>query len=81
MVALTLASAAAVVKVGADHVLGVQVVAAAAGAGMTVGGAAVVANGWPRRHASEWRTLTVSGGFFCACLGVSVMLLGVGLFH
>jgi hypothetical protein len=81
VLALTLASTAAVVKVGADHVLPVQVVAAAVGAAMTVGGAAVVAHGWPRRSASEWRSLTVSAGFFGACLGVSVMLLGVGLFH
>lgn len=79
--ALGIGSAAAVAKVGADHVLPLQVVAAGAGAVLTVGGAAVVAHGWPQRRASEWRGFVVSTGFFCASIGVFATAMGIGVFH
>lgn len=70
-----------VARVAAQHVVGMQIVAATAGALMTVIGVAILARTRPDPTGSEWRTLAAAAAFFCVCLGVFVMAMGVGLFH
>jgi hypothetical protein len=60
--------------------LGVQVVAAAAGALIATGGAALVRLGWPRER-SDLDHLVAAFGFFLVCAGAVAMLAGVGLYH
>lgn len=70
-----------IVAVVANHALAIQVVAAAAGAVMITGGVALASSSWPHRRMSELRNLLVGLGFFLSCIGVFVMLAGVGLYH
>jgi hypothetical protein len=61
--------------------LGIQIAAAAAGALMAAGGAALFRIGWPRRRRSELHHLVAALGFFLLCAGAVAMLAGVGLYH
>jgi hypothetical protein len=61
--------------------LGIQIVAAAAGALMATGGAALLNDSWPRRRRSEIHHLLAAIGFFLFCAGTVAMLAGVGLYH
>ena len=68
-------------RLAATGAQGVQVVAAAAGALMATGGAALVRLGWPRRRHSDLYRLIAAPGFFLLCAGAVAMLVGVGLYH
>jgi hypothetical protein len=61
--------------------LRIQIAAAAAGALMAAGGAALLRIGWPRRRRSELHNLVAALGFFLLCAGAVAMLAGVGLYH
>ena len=68
-------------RLAATGALGIQVVAAAAGALMAMGGAALVGLGWPRRRHSDLYHLIAGLGFFLMCAGAVAMLAGLGLYH
>lgn len=61
--------------------LGIQIIAATAGALMATGGAAMVHLAWPLRRRSDFHHLLAAAGFFLLCLGAVAMLAGVGLYH
>ena len=70
-----------VAGVSANHALPIQVVAAATGAALTLGGTSIAVSMWPGRNDSELRRLLASLGFLAACIGVFTMGAGAGLFH
>lgn len=66
---------------GISGALAVQVLAAGAGAAVATAGFALGLRSWPRRRASDLAHLLISLGFFLCCVGVALMLAGVGLWH
>lgn len=68
-------------RLATSGALGIQVVAAAAGALMATAGAALMRVGAPRRRRSDLRHLRAAFGFFLLCAGAVAMLAGVGLYH
>jgi len=79
--AIAVGSGLVVAGVSANHALPIQVVVAAAGAAMTLGGASIALWMWPQRNRSELRRLLASLGFLLGCVGVLTMGAGAGLFH
>lgn len=61
--------------------LGIQIIAATAGAVLATGGAAMLRVAWPLRRRSDLHHLLAAAGFFLLCLGSVAMLAGVGLYH
>lgn len=68
-------------RLAVSGALGIQVVAAAAGALTATGGVALVRVAWPRRRHSDLHHLLAALGFFLLCAGAVAMLAGVGLYH
>lgn len=76
-----LLSALVPVAVAFNHALAVQVLGAAAGAMLLTGGFGLAYFGWPRRRSSELHRLAVASGFLACCVGVFLMIAGIGLYH
>jgi hypothetical protein len=68
-------------RLATSGALGIQIVAATAGALVATGGAALVRLGWPQRRRSDLHHLLAATGFFLLCAGAVAMLAGVGLYH
>jgi hypothetical protein len=68
-------------RLATSGALGIQVVAAAAGALAATAGAALVRLGWPHRRRSDLHNLLAAFGFLLVSAGVVAMLAGVGLYH
>jgi hypothetical protein len=79
--ALGLLLALVPVRLATNGALGIQVTAAAVGALMATGGAALLNGSWPRKPRSELHHLLAATGFFLLCAGAVAMLAGVGLYH
>lgn len=83
-VAVATGSVAAIAPIAlalSDPPLGIQVIAAAAGALLLGAGAGLMRSGVPRRRHDDAAALTAAAGFFMACLGLVAIAGGVGLYH
>ena len=68
-------------RLATSQALGIQIVAAAAGALIATAGIALLRLGWPRRRRSDVHHLLTALGFFLLFAGAVAMLAGVGRYH